>query len=378
MTSDAKIGLLLGLVFIFVIAFVINGLPSLRPPISRVDAVTTVLPDEDFKGVVGHADRAVDSWNDMIDQQKANVAPAPVVETPRSIVQELPPSPTAQTPLLPTQPPQTANSEGIRLSIPLGDLLNRLTPTIQNDQVNTINMELPKPVPAAPAAGGHPSVAAAAQTRSETTPVPGPVETPGNVVSRDLPKPATVADKPPILPGSKSYVVVEGDTLPAIAKKMYGPEEGNRMVNIERIFQANLGILKSPSLVVVGQKLIIPPLPRPAGAAAPAPAPTPVARTATPAEVLPPALFEKPRPSSESTTISDKVKSLLHRAPATLPAPLPEGRVYTVQDGDNLWKIAATQLGAGSRWDEIHKLNSDVLPSQDSLKVGMRLRLPAK
>ncbi|HEX42205.1 MAG TPA: hypothetical protein ENN81_09115, partial [Phycisphaerales bacterium] len=30
MTSDAKIGLLLGLVFIFIIAFIINGLPSLR------------------------------------------------------------------------------------------------------------------------------------------------------------------------------------------------------------------------------------------------------------------------------------------------------------------------------------------------------------
>ena len=38
MTSDAKIGLLLGLIFIFVIAFVINGLPSLRPPISKVGA----------------------------------------------------------------------------------------------------------------------------------------------------------------------------------------------------------------------------------------------------------------------------------------------------------------------------------------------------
>ena len=30
MTSDAKIGLLLGLVFIFVIAFIINGLPGLH------------------------------------------------------------------------------------------------------------------------------------------------------------------------------------------------------------------------------------------------------------------------------------------------------------------------------------------------------------
>ena len=30
MTRDAKIGLLLGLAFIFVIAFIVNGLPSLR------------------------------------------------------------------------------------------------------------------------------------------------------------------------------------------------------------------------------------------------------------------------------------------------------------------------------------------------------------
>ena len=43
MTSDAKIGLLLGLVFIFVIAFVINGLPSLRPPTSRRSTASPCL-----------------------------------------------------------------------------------------------------------------------------------------------------------------------------------------------------------------------------------------------------------------------------------------------------------------------------------------------
>ena len=41
MTSDAKIGLLLGLVFIFVIAFVINGLPFFRNAASNSNELTT-------------------------------------------------------------------------------------------------------------------------------------------------------------------------------------------------------------------------------------------------------------------------------------------------------------------------------------------------
>ncbi len=376
MTSDAKIGLLLGLVFIFVIAFVINGLPSLRPPISRTLANPTVSSDETFTSITGPFDQAVTGMTEPLDQPKTGVEPAKV-ETPRSVVQELPPS-------QPTPPPQTANNESVRSILPLpgfDKLLKELTPTVQNDQVNTINMEVPKPAPEAPAVGTRPPVAAAPQPRPEPAPASGLLETATNVLSQDLPKPATVTNKPPVIPGSKSYVVAQGDTLPAIAKRMYGPEEGNRMVNIDRIFQANLGILKSPSLVVVGQKLIIPPLPKPTGAAAPAsaPAPTPVARTTTPADVLPSALFEKPKTTSESMTISEKVESLAKRAAATTPAPTAGGRWYTIQDGDSLWKIASSQLGAGSRWDEIYKLNSDVLPSQDSsLKPGAKLRLPAK
>ncbi len=378
MTSDAKIGLLLGLVFIFVIAFVINGLPSLRPPISN-GKVVTVSPDEDFRGVDGGADRAVVSMTESRDQPKTSVESVPAkIETPRPVVQELAPSQPTQMPSVPAQPPQTANNGDVRFSLPLPGfekLLKELTPTVQNDQVSTINVDLPRSAPEPPAAGGRQPVAAASQPRPEPALASGLLETATNVISRELPKPATVANKPPVIPGSKSYVVVQGDTLPAIAKKIYGPEEGNRMVNIDRIFQANLGILKSPSLVVVGQKLVIPPLPKPTGAAAP----TPVARPTTPADVLPSTLFEKPRTASESTTIAEKVQSLLKRAPATTPAPTPEGRWYTIQDGDSLWKIASSQLGAGSRWDEIYKLNVDVLPSQDtSLKPGTRLRLPAK
>ena len=58
----------------------------------------------------------------------------------------------------------------------------------------------------------------------------------------------------------KVYIVCQGDNLADIAKKFYGPEEGNRRVNVERIFQANNKLLESPDKIYPGQKLIIPSL----------------------------------------------------------------------------------------------------------------------
>ena len=43
MSSDAKIGLLLGLVFIFIIAFIINGLPSLRHQANNDELTNNML-----------------------------------------------------------------------------------------------------------------------------------------------------------------------------------------------------------------------------------------------------------------------------------------------------------------------------------------------
>ncbi|MHC4556521.1 MAG: LysM peptidoglycan-binding domain-containing protein [Planctomycetota bacterium] len=56
------------------------------------------------------------------------------------------------------------------------------------------------------------------------------------------------------------YVVCKGDNLADIAKKFYGPEEGNRIANVKRIFEANRRLLDSPDKIYPGQKLIIPPL----------------------------------------------------------------------------------------------------------------------
>ena len=52
------------------------------------------------------------------------------------------------------------------------------------------------------------------------------------------------------------------------------------------------------------------------------------------------------------------------------------GRVYTVQKGDMLYKIAEAQLGDGRRWPDIAKLNAQKNP--DKIDVGQKLRLPLR
>ena len=57
------------------------------------------------------------------------------------------------------------------------------------------------------------------------------------------------------------HTVAKGDNLTKIAMKYYGKKEGNRLTNIEKIFEANRDILSSMSDLKVGQRLTIPPLP---------------------------------------------------------------------------------------------------------------------
>ena len=62
-----------------------------------------------------------------------------------------------------------------------------------------------------------------------------------------------------------------------------------------------------------------------------------------------------------------------------VPAAKAPAGTYTVKEGDSLWKIAASQLGNGGRFEEIAKLNADILKGrQDNLSVGMQLKIPAK
>jgi nucleoid-associated protein YgaU len=51
--------------------------------------------------------------------------------------------------------------------------------------------------------------------------------------------------------------------------------------------------------------------------------------------------------------------------------------LYTIQNGDSLWIIAQKQLGNGSRFKEILKLNPKIT-AKSNLVVGSKLKLPSK
>jgi nucleoid-associated protein YgaU len=58
-------------------------------------------------------------------------------------------------------------------------------------------------------------------------------------------------------------------------------------------------------------------------------------------------------------------------------ATTPTGKkMHTVANGESLWKIAKAELGDGNRWKEIYEANRDVLDKPESIKKGMRLRIP--
>lgn len=279
MTSDAKIGLLLGLVFIFIIAFVINGLPSFRTKVSNNEL--TINGTRNNPPAFGAKEREIINQTELIEKQI-----------------------TAR-----VQNPQN-NSRDVRYtsSLPENNLVAKQT-------------DVTKPTPI------QPSPTVKEKNISEVNP------------------------SKPTLP--RIYVVKEGDSLASIAKNFYGSEEGNKKLNIERIFKVNRKVLKSPDAIYPEQKLIIPPL------------------TAY--------RHDKDKVKSVfSTAMFKKAESIGQRH---LPADnrrTKQGRLYIVRENDNLWRIATEQLGNGKRYTEIVKMNSDVIDDEDNLPVGTRLKLPAR
>jgi nucleoid-associated protein YgaU len=164
---------------------------------------------------------------------------------------------------------------------------------------------------------------------------------------------AEVQEKPQLvlLPAPawpKAYVVESGDNLALIAKRFYGPVEGNRFSTIGKLFAANRRVLRTPNNLQVGQKIVIPPL--------------------------------NPLASKALEEVTVPVKSIggsrLGQGQATPVKLQPKDQWYVVRNGDSLWRIASSRLGNGRLYREIAKLNSNAIKNKDHLPVGLRLRLP--
>jgi len=151
----------------------------------------------------------------------------------------------------------------------------------------------------------------------------------------------------------KIYIVKPGDNLTVIAKKFYGPLEGNKIANIKNIFRTNRNKLKSPDQILEGQKILIPPLLGHQEI------------TAKRVDVFSSAMFETAESIGKTHLSKNSTKTR-------------QSRLYVVRNGDSLWRIAAEQLGDPTRSNEIARLNAKILQDQDMLFVGMRLKIPAR
>ncbi len=296
MTSDAKIGLLLGLVFIFVIAFVINGLPFFRNAANNSSELTT--------NMVSSTDNSLGIGPRTRDLREVFEGPSNHDEQPATRN---------------TQPEQRQTApHDVRSIIPIPENIAN-TPVAAQTTVT--------------------------EQRNEPAVETPPVREISEAAAPEPARPEPVKPQPVKKAAAVVYEVVDGDNLASIAKKVYGEEEGNKMANVERIFQANRSVMKSIDKLDIGQKLVIPP------------------PDSGPSESLLGSLFEK-------------VNSIGSRRAATGTTGAPTEKRYVVKEGDNLWRIAATQLGDGNRHEEIFRLNRDILKDKSSLSIGMSLRMP--
>lgn len=153
----------------------------------------------------------------------------------------------------------------------------------------------------------------------------------GREAESDRATPA-VEDGPPIL-----HIVTAGETLGEISQRHLG--SAGRWKEIQR---ANAPAVPENGAIRVGMRLVIP---RGATAAASSEG---AAQTQTQAE-------RRTEVGSEGW-----------------------GRRYTVVEGDTLWRIAQRELGDGGRWREILNANTDVIPGDGGVTVGMQIRLPGR
>jgi len=209
MTSDAKIGLLLGLVFIFVIAFIINGLPGLHQKDDSNKLTTNMVGLESNPSGIGANERKVQMAMDQPAAPAAGGVQSPEV-TPGATVTSLP-----------------QGTQGAAGAAQFG-------PSPAQPATGSVGVA---PAEMKPAVSIDPTVGAAAQ------------DVPANTQPTAAPEPAKV------------YVVQSGDSISGIAKKVYGAKEGVKQKNIDAIFAANRNTLKKINDLQIGQKLVIPSIP---------------------------------------------------------------------------------------------------------------------
>ena len=181
---------------------------------------------------------------------------------------------------------------------------------------------------------------------------PKPIKTQEQFPEYGLSQPLTpdIAKQPS---RTKPYTVKPGDSLYKIASKVYGSGKGQFY---KKIYEANRDKMSDPSMVIVGQKLVIPLLPGQIGS------------------------NKETRISLRDQRALDELRRELdNRSSASRNNQRPKRSVYVVRRGDNLTRIARKMLNDTSdkAVQKIYEANRDKLPDPDSIFEGMKLQIPS-
>ena len=334
MTRETKIGLLVGLAFIIVIGILLSDHMTSttdppKAPLSTAgpnvrESVATPTSAQHAAAVAAAAPAAV-------------VAPAqPVLTQQELLPQAVPPQQQAQRQPVQTPPVQT-------IQVGPGPAQAQPPITIQQTAQGPIVTQ-PQP----------PAATTAAQRRGASHPIQGLASQHGEEIVVLDPSGASQTSGPvnPPVPMAplREYKAQTGDSLSRLASRFLG---GNTKANRDAIIRANASLQQNPDRIIEGRTYLIP---------VATVAPTAPAAATTPVVVAPiqPVPAEAPAPAVQPDAASGAFTW------------------YTVKENDNLWRIAADQLGTGTAANQIKDFNADVLKGNDNLQVGMRLRIPPK
>jgi nucleoid-associated protein YgaU len=187
------------------------------------------------------------------------------------------------------------------------------------------------------------------------------------------------------------HTVQPGESVGKITAKYYGRSTPAR---IEAVVKANRDRIKAAHQIKAGQKLDIPDLGEANSAFEPVTAlsmtdftsikpttppssdairiPIPIRESVTPTAT---ALRKVPATESETSfiqTVSATEPSRKNKAADA------SYQWYEVRPKDTLSRIARKMLGSEKHTNELYKLNKDRMANQNSLKPGMKIRVPVK
>jgi len=323
MTRETKIGLLVGLAFIIVIGILLSD---------HINSSTDPAPAQ--------ASKIYDSVERSVNAPDARQQGQSVIVTPASVVPQDPvptghdvPSTTGGVAIIKIQP----GGDPSYINIPSRAPINQESEAQPPSGDNTPG---PAPTSEPPVASNN-----ASADQEAAHGAPGRLQQIARQNGEDVvaigTPPVPAGPEPSAAHGGASLAIQtrqvkaeEGDTVCKLAAKYLG---GNTKSNREAIIKANPSMTPDGHLVIVGRTYAIP---------------SPVATPESPPAPVPPAA----QAGSVHTALA----------------------YYTVKENDNLWKIAAEQLGSGNRWTEIRDLNQDLLKGRAQLQVNMRLKLPPK